>query len=68
MENATLVPEILRKRDVAAICQCSQRQVEILTAKGRLPRPFYLGENSPRWRRTELMAFLDGLAAEGGAA
>ena len=69
MENATLVPELMKKRDVAAFCQCSQRQVEILTAKGRLPKPIYLGENSPRWKRAELLKHLDGLqAGDEGAA
>ncbi len=66
MESATLVPELMKKRDVAEFCQCSQRQVEILTANGRLPSPIYLGENSPRWRRSELLKHLDNLAAGGG--
>ena len=64
MENATLVPELMRKRDVAEFYLCSQRQVENLVKSGRLPKPFYLGENSPRWRRSELLKHLDGLAAD----
>jgi predicted DNA-binding transcriptional regulator AlpA len=51
-------PELMTKKQVAEFLQCSQRQVELLTAKGRLPKPIYLGESSPRWRRDELLASL----------
>ena len=53
------VPELMTKKQVAEFLQCSQRQVEILTAKNRLPKPVYLGESSPRWKRSELLAALD---------
>jgi hypothetical protein len=60
MGNATQIPEeLLTKKDTAAFYKCSLRQVELLTAAGRIPRPFYLGESSPRWRRSELIAHLD---------
>jgi predicted DNA-binding transcriptional regulator AlpA len=52
-------PELMTKRQVSEFLQCSQRQVELLTAKGRICRPVYLGENSPRWKRSELMAALE---------
>lgn len=59
MTNATLiVPELMTKKQVSELLQCSQRQVELLTAKGRLCKPVYLGESSPRWKRTELLASL----------
>ena len=51
-------PELMTKKQVADYLQCSQRQVELLTGKGRLPKPVYLGESSPRWKRSELMAAL----------
>jgi predicted DNA-binding transcriptional regulator AlpA len=60
-------PEWMTKCQVADWLQCSQRQVELLTAKGRLPKPIYLGESSPRWRRSELMAHLDAQQNAGGA-
>ena len=65
MTNATLLPEaLLTKKDVASFLQCSLRQVELLTHAGRLPKPLYLGESSPRWKRGELMAALE--ANQGG--
>ena len=61
------LPEWMTKRQVAEWLQCSQRQVEILTAKGRICTPVYLGEASPRWKRSELMAHLNAQQAKGGA-
>lgn len=55
--------ELLTKKQVSEFLQCSQRQVELLTQKGRLPKPIYLGESSPRWKRAELMAHIDGQQA-----
>lgn len=63
-DRLTISP-LLRKKDVAAILQCSTRQVEILTAKGDLPAPIRLGSQSPRWRRPEVLQFL-GLDSAGG--
>ena len=61
MTNATMTPpEWMTKKQVAEVLQCSQRQVELLTASGRICRPVYLGQSSPRWRRSELMASLEG--------
>ncbi len=59
------ISPLLRKRDVAALLQCSTRQVEILTAKGDLPAPISLGTQSPRWRRPEILQRL-GLDDRGG--
>ena len=59
-------PELMTKKQLAEFLQCSQRQVELLTAKGRLPKAVYLGESSPRWKRSEVMAHLDG-QQNGGA-
>lgn len=42
-------PTYLTKKQVAELLQCSMRQVEILTAKGRICRPVYIGPSSPRW-------------------
>jgi predicted DNA-binding transcriptional regulator AlpA len=52
-------PQLMTKKQVAEFLQCSQRQVELLTNKGRLPKPVYLGESSPRWKREELLASLE---------
>ena len=52
-------PELMTKKQVAEFLQCSQRQVELLTAKGRICKPVYLGQSSPRWKRSELLASLE---------
>lgn len=66
MTTATQTPpELMTKKQVAEFLQCSQRQVELLTAKGRICKPVYLGESSPRWKRSELMAHLDAQQAGG---
>ena len=50
---------ILTKNQVAKLLQCSSRQVELLVKKGRLPNPVYLGDQSPRWKRSEIEAVFD---------
>lgn len=59
-------PELLTKRQAAELLQCSQRQIELLTQRGRIAKPVYLGERSPRWKRAELLASI-GANQEGGA-
>ena len=58
--------EEISPREAAELLQCSQRQIELLTQKGRIAKPIYLGDRSPRWRRAELLASL-GTVQEGGA-
>jgi hypothetical protein len=60
-------PELMTKKQVAEWLQCSQRQVELLTAKKRISAPIYLGSASPRWKRSELLAHLDAQQNAGGA-
>jgi len=52
---------LLLKKQVAALLQCSERQVELLVKAGRIPAPIQLGKNSPRWVRADLLRAL-GLA------
>jgi hypothetical protein len=54
------LPELLTKKQAAELLQCSQRQIELLTHAGRIAKPVYLGDRSPRWRRAELLASLGG--------
>jgi len=49
---------LMRKTDVAALLGCSVRQIENLVRSGRIPQPVYLGPQSPRWRRPELLETL----------
>jgi len=52
-------PEWMTKQQVAAYLQVSQRQVELLAAKGRICKAIYLGTSSPRWKRADLLASLE---------
>jgi predicted DNA-binding transcriptional regulator AlpA len=62
-----VVDELMTKKDTAAFYKCSLRQIELLSAAGRIPKPVYLGASSPRWRRSELMAHLDSQQKAAGA-
>jgi predicted DNA-binding transcriptional regulator AlpA len=53
------LPELMTKKQVSEYLQCSQRQVELLTKKGRIAKAYYLGQSSPRWKRSELLASLE---------
>lgn len=65
MANAGAIPNQLhRKGDLAKRLQCSTRQIELMVNDGRLPRPFYLGDSSPRWRQSDIDAWLEKLATE----
>ena len=59
-------PELMTKKQLAEYLQVSQRQVEILTAKGRLAKAIYLGQSSPRWKRSAVLEHLEA-NQEGGA-
>jgi len=65
MPNTATEQALLKKRDVAAFLQCSQRQVEILASRGDLPRPVYIAARSPRWRRDDLVDHVAKLAEAG---
>ena len=56
--KASAVPELLTKKQAAELLQVSQRQIELLSQRGQIAKPVYLGERSPRWRRNELLASL----------
>ena len=58
-------PEVLTKSQLAAFLACSSRQIENLVKAGRLPRPLYLAERSPRWLRADLLQWLRERAAAG---
>jgi predicted DNA-binding transcriptional regulator AlpA len=65
MKDEAAAPDALsRKADLAKRFQCSTRQIEIMVNTGRLPRPFYLGDSSPRWRQSDIDAWLDKLATD----
>jgi predicted DNA-binding transcriptional regulator AlpA len=55
--------DLMLKSEVAALLRCTERQVERLAKSGRIPQPVYLGSQSPRWVRSDLLAAL-GMAAD----
>lgn len=59
---------LMRKKDVAKYCQCSERQVELMVKAGRLPKPIYISESSPRWRHEDLTAWLKQLQSSDSTA
>jgi len=62
MSNATTIPDsLMKKKDVAEFFQCSVRQVELMVKAGKLPKPVYIGDASPRWQRKTLVDWLNEL-------
>lgn len=63
MTTATLIPpELLTKSDMAKLMQYSEKQIQNLVKAGSIPAPIYIGKH-PRWRRSEIMAFLGNVKA-----
>ena len=60
------LPALATKKQTAAWCGCSTRQIELLTADGKFPAPIRLGSH-PRWRRSDLLAWLESQSTGGDA-
>lgn len=58
------LPPLSTKKQVARWAGCSTRQVELQTQAGTFPAPIRLGTH-PRWRRSDLLRWLDEQAAAG---
>ena len=56
------LPALATKKQVAAWCGCSTRQIEKQADAGKFPAPIRLGTH-PRWRRSDLLQWLDDQAA-----
>ena len=61
--TAPLVPLLLTDRQVGQALGVSSRLIWKLAATGELPRPLKIGRAS-RWRREDVTAYVDRLAAE----
>jgi len=59
-----IAPELLSARQVAQLLNISLRSVH--NAKSRLPKAVALSSKCIRWKRSELIAFIDGLPAGEG--
>lgn len=53
------LPSLATKSQVAEWLNCSDRHVDLMVREDRFPRPIYVSVRSPRWRRSDLLAFLD---------
>jgi hypothetical protein len=60
------LPALSTKKQVASpmFANCSTRHIEKMVADGRFPAPIYLGKKLPRWRRSDLLAWLDSQSEE----
>lgn len=75
--NQVVQPLAIQAREVGRLLGVSLRQIWRLNSTGKLPKPVRLG-GSVRWRRDEIIAFLeagcpdreawDAIKAQGGAA
>lgn len=52
----------MTKREVAELFQISTKTVERNSKSGRLPKPVYVGERTPRWNREQIYALYNGQA------
>ncbi len=55
---------LYKKKCLGTIFGCSIRQIELMVNDGRTPKPFYIGNASPRWRAEDIDAWLEKLATE----
>ena len=56
--------QLYRKENLRIRLQCSERQLELMVKSGRVPKPFYMSDRSPRWRKTDIDAWLEKLATD----
>jgi len=58
-----VAPELLRVEQVAMMTELGTRTIWALVAKGEFPNPLRIGQ-SRRWRRSDVMRWIDGLDQE----
>ena len=60
-------PELLDDAESAHLCGISRRSVRRLTSAGDFPQPIKMaGLRATRWRRSDLMAWIEAGCPEGG--
>lgn len=58
------LPPLATKKQTAKWYGCSDRHIDAMVKDGRFPAPIRAGERSPRWRRSDLLAWLDSQSRE----
>ena len=54
---------LISKAELADHFRCSERQIDKLTADGKIPQPIMLG-NTRRWPRSVIITWLDNLSSD----
>jgi predicted DNA-binding transcriptional regulator AlpA len=57
---------VLLKQETADLIQVSARHLENYVRAGKFPRPFYVGDRSPRWLREDVLQWLREQSAAAG--
>ena len=57
------MPALATKKETAKWAGCTERNIELLVAAGKFPAPIRLGTR-PRWRRSDLLQWLESQAAD----
>ncbi len=55
----------MTKTEVAELFKISTKTVERNSKSGRLPKPIYVGDRSPRWNREAVYAIYNGTVQPG---
>ena len=54
---------LISKAELAEHFRCSERQIDKLTAEGKIPQPIMLG-NTRRWPRSVIITWLNNLSSD----
>ena len=57
--NRDELPELLTVADVAKLLQSSPRTVHRYKSKRSICKPIFLGNRTPRWRKSDILDWID---------
>jgi predicted DNA-binding transcriptional regulator AlpA len=52
------LPELLTVSDIAKLLQSSKRTVHRYRSKGTICKPIFLGNRTPRWRKSDILDWI----------
>jgi len=64
MEDTTIHVGVMSKTEIANLFNISTKTVERSCKEGRLPKPFYLGARSPRWKKSDIYAIYENMGRQ----
>lgn len=53
------LPALITKKQVAKWADVSDRHIDKMVRAGVFPKPTYIGVRTPRWRRSDLITWLN---------